>query len=321
MTKFVLDTDVVSSKMDEILSLSNKMNDIASSVEGFNVDEDEFGFSSAFNAIKNNVEGAYLKIKKTSDIFNTVLETHSSLQNSLKYEGSMPQNSVSNSSQEVDNSQNIQVENTSNSLKETQTYIVKKGDTLSEIAQNNNTTVEQIAANNNIENINKILVGEELVIQSNSELSVDDNSGSLSDSTYLSKSEKGFTLTYDNKKYNLNQQDKELLMAIVAAEANKSSKDDCLAVVSVILNRCENSRWVASHGSNPISQATAPNQFVVYQNGTYKKYLNGNVNDNVKNAVEDALNGLRNCEYLSFRSNASTSYSSNMIDASGNRYM
>ena len=45
-----------------------------------------------------------------------------------------------------------------------------------------------------------------------------------------------------------------------------------------------------------------------------------NVNENVRQAVEDALNGVRNCDYLSFRSNSSTSYSNNMIVSSGNRY-
>jgi hypothetical protein len=37
-------------------------------------------------------------------------------------------------------------------------------------------------------------------------------------------------------------------------------------------------------------------------------------------AVMDALAGVRNHDYLSFRSNKTTSYSDNMISATGNRY-
>lgn len=50
-----------------------------------------------------------------------------------------------------------------NSKKET-TYIVKKGDTLSAIAKNFNTTVSEIAQKNNIKNINKIYVNQVLKI-------------------------------------------------------------------------------------------------------------------------------------------------------------
>ena len=87
-----------------------------------------------------------------------------------------------------------------------------------------------------------------------------------------------------------------------------------------ILNRCETSNWINSHGRDPIAQATAPNQFVVYQHGSYKRYINGNAPDTVKTAVMDALNGVRNHDYLSFRSNGSTGYSNNMISSTGNRY-
>ena len=47
---------------------------------------------------------------------------------------------------------------------ETTTYTVKEGDTLSEIAETHNTTVEKLAENNHIDNIHLIYVGQELVI-------------------------------------------------------------------------------------------------------------------------------------------------------------
>ena len=129
----------------------------------------------------------------------------------------------------------------------------------------------------------------------------------------------GFEVTVGNLAYKLSEEDIELLCAIVAAESDKSY-DDALAVITTILNRCESPNWIRSHGTDPIAQATAPNQFVVYQHGSYERYMDGNAPDTVKEAVADALAGVRNHEYLSFRSNGTTSYSNNMISPTGNRY-
>ena len=138
-------------------------------------------------------------------------------------------------------------------------------------------------------------------------------------SNYHNNEANGFVVSSGNQTYNLSDSDYDLLCSIVSAESDKSY-DDALAVVSTILNRCETPAWINSHGTNPISQATAPNQFVVYQEGHYLSYTNGNSPDTVKTAVSDALNGLRNHDYLSFRSNGSTGYSDNMITPTGNRY-
>lgn len=143
--------------------------------------------------------------------------------------------------------------------------------------------------------------------------------GSVDISKYNNRPECGFNVTTGNMTFNLSNSDYDLLCSIVAAESDKSY-DDALAVVTTILNRCEASNWVASYGTNPISQATAPNQFVVYQHGSYRSYTNGNAPDTVKQAVTDALNGVRNHKFLSFRSNGSKGYSSNQITATGNRY-
>ena len=50
------------------------------------------------------------------------------------------------------------------SAQESSTYTVKEGDTLSEIAETHNTTVEKLAENNHIDNVHLIYVGQELVI-------------------------------------------------------------------------------------------------------------------------------------------------------------
>ena len=51
------------------------------------------------------------------------------------------------------------------SAQETVTYTVKPGDTLSEIAEKYNTTVEKLAEKNKIENIHLIFVDQVLVIE------------------------------------------------------------------------------------------------------------------------------------------------------------
>ena len=147
----------------------------------------------------------------------------------------------------------------------------------------------------------------------------DPNDPDIDISKYHNNLANRFEVTTGNLTYQLCDEDIELLCAIVSAESDKSY-DDALAVVSTILNRCERSNWISSHGRDPIAQATAPNQYVVYQHGSYKRYLNGKAPQTVKQAVMDALNGVRNHNYCSFRSNGSTSYSNNMITATGNRY-
>ena len=138
-------------------------------------------------------------------------------------------------------------------------------------------------------------------------------------SRYHNNIESGFEVTTGNLAYELCDEDIDLLCAIVAAESDKSY-DDALAVITTILNRCERTNWISSHGRDPIAQATAPNQFVVYQHGSYAGYLNGNAPSTVVKAVQDALAGVRNHNYCNFRSNNSTTYSNNMITPTGNRY-
>ena len=147
----------------------------------------------------------------------------------------------------------------------------------------------------------------------------DPNNPDIDITKYSNYPEKGFVVTTGNLCYELNIKDIELLCAIVCAESD-NTYDDALAVITTILNRCETDNWIAAHGTDPIAQATARDQFVVYQHGTYKRFLNGNVSKPVFEAVMDALAGVRNHNYLSFRSNKTTSYSDNLISATGNRY-
>lgn len=135
---------------------------------------------------------------------------------------------------------------------------------------------------------------------------------------YLSIPEKGFVVSNNNTKYSLSDADFNLLVAVVSSESNKKL-DDIMAVMSVILNRCDRS------GKTPIEVITAPGQFSGYLQGYYRNYLNADnsLKSNttlVQEVVRDALSGIRNNKYYSFRSWNSYYYGENYIVEYGNRF-
>lgn len=152
----------------------------------------------------------------------------------------------------------------------------------------------------------------------------------LNTSLYKSNPDLGFVVTDNNKTYTLSDDEFDLVVAVVAAEYEKSI-DDALAVISVILNRCESPTWSEWAGTSPAMQVVKPNQFEVYSIGSYLKYMPGGVFYDTnhyklaKQAVIDAFNGIRNNNYYSFRSwsyitSGGDYYSYNYIVEGGNRY-
>ena len=77
--------------------------------------------------------------------------------------------------------------------------------------------------------------------------------------------------------------------------------EGALAVITSAANRCHSSRW-KSYGSTILEQLTAPSQYCYSIDNYWRKYLGGNVPDNVKQAVADGLNGKTNHSYTCFRS-------------------
>ena len=74
----------------------------------------------------------------------------------------------------------------------------------------------------------------------------------------------------------------DITVAIVAAEGYKSY-EDLYWVSNTIFNRITNVKDIYM-GTNPYSQVTRPSQFVVYENGSFKKYLNPTTYYNIKQA-------------------------------------
>lgn len=119
---------------------------------------------------------------------------------------------------------------------------------------------------------------------------------------YMSKPDAGFDVTTDNKAYSLTDDEFNVVSGVVACEA--VSKDDALAVISVILNRAD------ARNLTPVQVVAQPNQFTCY-------YKQGNPNK-YATVVRDALSGIRNNNYHSF--NGWWSSSPNYIVEGGNRF-
>ena len=148
---------------------------------------------------------------------------------------------------------------------------------------------------------------------------------SVDASKYLSNDVMGFVVTENNKEYKLEGHEFDVVVAVVSSEFDKNL-NDALAVISVILNRCDSKKWSNWVGSSPYAQVIRKGQFEVYTTGAYLKYMpNGSNYGSVKyeiakQAVIDALNGIRNNEYLGFRAWWVSNYSNKYIVSGGNRY-
>lgn len=144
-------------------------------------------------------------------------------------------------------------------------------------------------------------------------------------SKYKNKESMGFKVTENNKNYTLTDEEFDVVVAVVAGEYG-GDLNDALAVVSVILNRCDSKTWSSWMGSNPYKQVIAKGQFEVYLKDYYLAYMPGGSKygstkyEVAKQAVLDGLNGIRNNDYLGFRAWYLTNYSSKYVTAGGNRY-
>lgn len=195
--------------------------------------------------------------------------------------------------------------------------------------QNNNLKLEETISLQKEEVVEELIVVETPVVEeTKKEEEVKQILTTVDISKYSNYENVGFNVTTENTNYELNENDFNLLVAVVSAETS-GHVDDMLGVISVILNRCEpTSTWSSyyNNGNNPIVQITARGQFEVYSNGSYKKYLpGGSLYEKEKRilaseVVKDALNGVRNNSYLGFNAWYNTSYSNNYVTEGGNRF-
>lgn len=144
-------------------------------------------------------------------------------------------------------------------------------------------------------------------------------------SKYKDNKSMGFTVTENNKNYELSGKKFDVVVAVVAGEYDRNL-NDALAVVSVILNRCDSASWANWAGPSPYDQVVKAGQFEVYFEGYYLDYMPGGNKygkekyEVAKQAVIDGLNGIRNNKYLGFRAWWVSEYSDKYIVTGGNRY-
>ena len=213
---------------------------------------------------------------------------------------------------------NISIEADNDVFSSESTNIANQSSNVTNLQYATGTSTITYTVGNNNTNVSNGTVSSTTVINT-SKVTISSGDPNIDVSKYSNNLEAGFEVTVGNLAYEVSDADLELLIAIVAAESDKSY-DDALAVITTILNRCESEKWNPNGGS-PAYIATRPNQFVVYEHGSYKQYMNGNACEEVITAVKDALAGVRNHKYYSFRSNGTTGYSNNMISPTGNRYL
>ena len=155
------------------------------------------------------------------------------------------------------------------SAQETVTYTVKPGDTLSEIAEKYNTTVEKLAEKNKIENIHLIFVDQVLVIEGTAPSTVT-ATAAASATTYeapAATEETTETTTYEAP-------------AAPAAESNTA------AASTVSGSEAEAKEWIAQKESGGSYTATNGRYIGRYQ--LTDSYLNGDYSAENQERVADA---------------------------------
>ncbi|MBU0453496.1 LysM peptidoglycan-binding domain-containing protein [Streptococcus oralis] len=162
------------------------------------------------------------------------------------------------------------------SAQETVTYTVKSGDTLSEIAEKYNTTVEKLAAKNNIKDIHLIYVDQVLVIEGTAP-STATATAAASTTTYEAPAaaeetaeEVTETTTYEAP----------------AAPAAPAAESNTAATSTVSGSEAEAKEWIAQKESGGSYTATNGRYIGRYQ--LTDSYLNGDYSAENQERVADA---------------------------------
>lgn len=162
------------------------------------------------------------------------------------------------------------------SAQETVTYTVKSGDTLSEIAEKYNTTVEKLAAKNNIKDIHLIFVDQVLVIEGTAP-STATATAAASATTYEAPAaaeetaeEVTETTTYEAP----------------AAPATPAAESNTAAASTVSGSEAEAKEWIAQKESGGSYTATNGRYIGRYQ--LTDSYLNGDYSAENQERVADA---------------------------------
>ena len=164
------------------------------------------------------------------------------------------------------------------SAQESSTYTVKEGDTLSEIAETHNTTVEKLAENNHIDNIHMIYVGQELVIDGPVA-----PAATPAPTTYAAPAAQDETVSAPAAE---TTEEAAPVASTPAAEETVAAAETSAPVATVSGSEAEAKEWIAQKESGGSYTATNGRYIGRYQ--LTDSYLNGDYSAENQERVADA---------------------------------
>ena len=167
------------------------------------------------------------------------------------------------------------------SAQESSTYTVKEGDTLSEIAETHNTTVEKLAENNHIDNIHLIYVGQELVIDGPVA-----PAATPAPTTYAAPAAQDETVSAPAAETTEVAEEAAPVASAPAAEETVTSTEASAPAATVSGSEAEAKEWIAQKESGGSYTATNGQYIGRYQ--LTDSYLNGDYSAANQERVADA---------------------------------
>lgn len=164
------------------------------------------------------------------------------------------------------------------SAQETVTYTVKSGDTLSEIAEKYNTTVEKLAAKNNIKDIHLIYVDQVLVIEG--------TASTAAPAATTEESAPVATETVEEAPAATTTYEAPAAPATPAAPAAPAAESNTATASTVSGSEAEAKEWIAQKESGGSYTATNGRYIGRYQ--LTDSYLNGDYSAENQERVADA---------------------------------
>ena len=164
---------------------------------------------------------------------------------------------------------------------ESPTYTVKEGDTLSEIAETHNTTVEKLAENNHIDNIHLIYVGQELVIDGPVA-----PAATPAPTTYAAPAAQDETVSAPVAETTEVAEEAAPVASAPAAEETVASTEASAPAATVSGSEAEAKEWIAQKESGGSYTATNGQYIGRYQ--LTDSYLNGDYSAANQERVADA---------------------------------
>ena len=164
---------------------------------------------------------------------------------------------------------------------ESSTYTVKEGDTLSEIAETHNTTVEKLAENNHIDNIHMIYVGQELVIDGPVA-----PAATPAPTTYAAPAAQDETVSAPVEETTEVAEEVAPVASTPAAEETVAAAETSAPAATVSGSEAEAKEWIAQKESGGSYTATNGQYIGRYQ--LTDSYLNGDYSAENQERVADA---------------------------------